>query len=379
MENKNSLQDTIQDCNINFLFGSGLSVPYFSTLGQIENWLTKIEKKDIHANLKRFVKASLYKKYYSVAMKGNLGLLNSRLKDTEVLRNYCALLKKLNTLLHKRKSTILGKEINLFTTNIDIFFERALEEVNLEYNDGFNGRFRPIFSLSHFKKSRFKKSLYFDNVAEIPVFNLVKLHGSVTWNLGEDQEIYFSHNLSNLLELENPNASGQDFIEIENDDTIEVILEKATTAIQRNSGTPDHSAIMNFLKSYEKLLVVNPTKEKFNHTLLNQTYYEMLRMYSNELEKENTVLFVAGFSFADEHIREITLRAANSNPTLLVKVYCYNADASLEIKSKFDHAKIKNNNIQFISPDKEEDEEGKQVESYFYNLENLTNKVFNPL
>jgi len=29
----------IQDCSINFFIGSGISSPYFSTLGKIEVWL----------------------------------------------------------------------------------------------------------------------------------------------------------------------------------------------------------------------------------------------------------------------------------------------------------------------------------------------------
>jgi len=39
-------------------------------------------------------------------------------------------------------------------------------------------------------------------------------------------------------------------------------------------------------------MIVNPAKTKFEDTLLNQYYYDLLRIYSNELEKENSVLFV---------------------------------------------------------------------------------------
>jgi hypothetical protein len=51
-------------------------------------------------------------------------------------------------------------------------------------------------------------------------------------------------------------------------------------------------------------------------------------MYSNHLERENSVLFVLGFSFADEHIREITKRVAAANPTLLIIIFAY------DLKSK---------------------------------------------
>ena len=34
----------IQSANINFLIGSGTSLPFLSTLGSIETWLTKLNE-----------------------------------------------------------------------------------------------------------------------------------------------------------------------------------------------------------------------------------------------------------------------------------------------------------------------------------------------
>jgi len=70
--------------------------------------------------------------------------------------------------------------------------------------------------------------------------------------------------------------------------------------------------------------MINPTKQKFETTTMDLTFYELLRMYSNHLERENSVLFVFGFSFADEHIREITKRVAAANPTLLIIIFAFN-------------------------------------------------------
>ena len=72
----------------------------------------------------------------------------------------------------------------------------------------------------------------------------------------------------------------------------------------------------------------------FEETTLKYSYYELLRMYSNNLERENSVLIVSGFSFADEHICKITTRVAKSNPTLLILVFAYNDDAEDEIKGR---------------------------------------------
>lgn len=42
----NSIKNVIESCNLNFLIGSGLSVPFFETLSNIEVWLTEIDKKN---------------------------------------------------------------------------------------------------------------------------------------------------------------------------------------------------------------------------------------------------------------------------------------------------------------------------------------------
>ena len=205
MENPNPFENELtnwknlfQDCNINFLIGSGLSNPFFGTLGQIEIWLTKLDENQlIKEDLKDFVKASLYGSYYQVAMKDNIDVY--RAKDLEDIifepaltkedelsntyQGYKDFLRTLNQILYNRRSNTVNKQVNLFTTNIDIFFEKVIDDLNLHYNDGFNGIFRKRFSLSNFKKSFYQKSLHYDNIAEIPVYNLLKIHGSITWRL----------------------------------------------------------------------------------------------------------------------------------------------------------------------------------------------------
>ena len=166
------LKDVIQDCNLNFLLGSGLSMPYIRTLGNIETLLTAVDKSSLPVMEAQVVRCSLYKQYFDQVMLRNKSILDKDAASAPVQAAYSGLLRTLNTILQRRKSTLLGKEINLFTTNVDIFIERSLEEIGLEFNDGFNGRFKPRFSLSNFNKSRSKRSLHFDNVSEIPVFNL---------------------------------------------------------------------------------------------------------------------------------------------------------------------------------------------------------------
>ncbi len=181
--NIEKLKDTIQDCNINFLLGSGLSCPFLSALGNMETLLTELDSAAMDAKSKKIIRASLYKRYFDSVINKNLAILNADPATVAVLDQYKAFLHCLNSVLVKRKVTILSKEINLFTTNIDIFLDKALEDLNLEYNDGFNGRFKPTFNLNNFKIARSKKSLFYDKTAELPVFNLVKLHGSLSWEM----------------------------------------------------------------------------------------------------------------------------------------------------------------------------------------------------
>src|SRR5690606_29173291 len=68
------------------------------------------------------------------------------------------------------------------------------------YNDGFSGKINPIFSTSNYHKSIFQKSPHYDNKAELPVFNLYKMHGSVTWKSDANQ-IAFDGQLQLIQEI----------------------------------------------------------------------------------------------------------------------------------------------------------------------------------
>lgn len=363
------IKDTIQDCNINFLLGSGLSFPYLKTLGNIEVLLNELETKELHPDTKKIIRTSLYKKYFDEVIGKNPQILEPDVPANTVLEQYKTFFRSLNSILLMRRVTILSKEINLFTTNVDIFQEKALEDLGLEYNDGFNGRFKPKFSLNNFKKSYFKKSLHYDNTAELPVFNLLKLHGSLSWEI-DGEDVVFSHNLKHVKEIANKKIVLNHILDIPDGATIDTLI------VAAGNKTSDASADA-FMEAYEKLLiVVNPTKEKFKHTLMNKTYYELLRLYSNELEKESTVLFAMGFSFADEHICDITLRAANSNPTLMIYIIAHSSNAKADIAERFGKSNIKNNNIKIIAPEQENNDKGLKVDKFQYDFQTINKEIF---
>lgn len=156
------LKDIIQECNISFLFDSGVSAPYLKTLGTIEQLLTEAdENKELVSDKKKIVRVSLYEKYHEGVIAENVELLSfnkersfedfyvaikTGTKPTDdakppcVLGSYKNSLKIINTILLNRKSTVLSKQINIFNTNID-FLEKSFETSNVEYNDGLCGRF----------------------------------------------------------------------------------------------------------------------------------------------------------------------------------------------------------------------------------------------
>ncbi len=352
---KENIKNLIQSCNINFLIGSGLSRPYLETLGNIEKWLTDLEKykKGLKENSYNIIKASIYKAYFENIIYPNHEnqIIIKKTDYNTTLNNYKTLLLRLNDIILHRNNTLLSKQINLFTSNIDIFIEKSLDETKLESNDGFKGRLDPIFDLSNFQKSYSKTSLHYDITSEIPVFNLLKLHGSINWNRKENEISHYRFASTNLKSIkESIEKMDPDlFISIENNEdeegglTIEKLIQRADEIDLQEANVFD-----SFYKNYEKLVIVNPTKAKFKETLFEEQYYEMMRIYANSLEKVNTLLFVMGFSFADEHIRSMTIRAANSNPTLQIIIFAFNENARDEIKKNL--GEWSNENILILSP-----------------------------
>lgn len=391
--NLEKLKNIIQSCNINFIVGSGLSRPYLITLGNIELLLEQLDQnEEIEEIEKHLIKASIYKKYFEEVMVKNLDSykqVKNKDKDEEeeykeVIGNYKTFLQSINSILLYRYIPIHGKQINVFTTNIDLFFEKALESTKIEFNDGFQGRLSPIFNLSNFQKSYKKTSLHYKNTSEIPVFNLLKLHGSINWKKYNNQISLSLYEEFESIEKSLSDLTDNVFLRITDKNTLNELVKdakKITDDFKGKKLTELNEKLLIFLNEYEKLQIVNPTKEKFKTTLLNTTYYELLRLFANEMEKENTILFALGFSFADEHIREITLRAVNSNPTLQLYVIAFDEQAKNDIEQAlgFHHNRILNGNVKVIDPTSfleanTKDDEVSAFENF--NFKNINTKIF---
>lgn len=355
------LKKIIESCHLNFLIGSGLSAPYLSILGSIEELLTANESSD---QPNKIIESSIKKFYFDQCIKGNLALLdNSKCEESKkndlkkANDNYDNFIKSLQTILLYRESNIVSKQVNLFTTNMDLFLDKTIEDLGFVLNDGFSGRISPKFGTENFHNSIHKYSSHYEYKSELPLFNLFKMHGSVNWkrvNIDSTKGTYEITDNNNLEILNNISK-----VDIKNDHVTPILTGKKDEKdrdiyftyeeLEKNIADVEEGGVYDkYLEHYNELVMINPTKDKFRDTTSNFYFYELLRMYANHLEKENSVLFVLGFSFADEHIKEITKRVLKSNPTLIIVIFCKKGEKEW-FTNMFNNA----NNVVCLSPEDE--------------------------
>ncbi|MCM3671081.1 SIR2 family protein [Mesobacillus maritimus] len=293
----------IESGNVNFIIGAGASIGAINTLGNFENDITTLIRDFQSDNLNDSLKIEIVNKlneFLQCSIVPNQNLINRTINVgteniTYTLNRYKEFIRVVYKLLLLRGSDRLPKKINIFTTNYDLFFEYACEELRVAYNDGGFGIIRRVFSSKNFQKRIYQLSDSYSFEYETPVINLIKLHGSINWLLDYDQNDILIENKICLPTI-----------------TLEHIDEKG------------------FFNEETNIPIILPTKQKFNRTLMEHTYYDLARFFSNEMEREHSVLFCFGFSFADEHIRSITQRAlGNPSMTLLIFPFSYSDEISM--------------------------------------------------
>lgn len=206
-------------------------------------------------------------------------------KIAENLADYSRFLKAIIDVMNLSNSRQTPKSVNIFTTNYDLYIEKAVDDLiatsRFVFNDGANGYFKRTLDSSNYNQVVSYKGLNDNFISEIPSISLIKPHGSMNW------------------------------------------YEEAK------------KIIVDF-KVAESPKIVTPTGHEEKDTYLNNHYYEMLRVFQLELDKPQSVLFIIGFSFQDEHIGKMIKRALQ-NPELMVIAFGY----SDEDEEKF----LKNLNI----------------------------------
>ncbi|WP_407890151.1 SIR2 family protein [Levilactobacillus sp. N40-8-2] len=147
--------------------------------------------------------------------------------------------------------------VNLFTTNYDLFLENALDGLDYAYTDGFRAKLHPEFNITEYSRRPVDVAHRFRNrwSPVSPFFRVYKLHGSINW--------------------------------IEVDDKIE-----------KKSN----------IKEVGESVVIAPTTSKYADSQ-GAPYSDLFRELSVQLLNPNSLLVVNGFGFGDEHINELIIQA----------------------------------------------------------------------
>ena len=349
------LRNLIQTSHINFLFGSGLSCPFLKTLNSIEKLLTAAQSLD--KDLRTVVEASLFGEYFNSVMApcmcDNL-IAKKQEQYSSVVNTYEHFLSIWNAIMAKRDTSLLDKIKNIFTTNIDNLVEKAAEHQRLEFNDGFKGYITPTFREDSFNNVLTKISPLYQNLAHIPIFNYIKIHGSINWKKADDEvSITYDRDLDLIRKIKEtydliPNGQ---LVSVASNDDIDQLVNRVKN-MMCNDGYEMSPSINTFMDAYWKLIMIHPRKTKFKESVIDSHFYELMRRYSNTLEQSNTLLFVSGFSFADEHLAKITVRAANTNPTLQIVVFAFNEESKHTTLANIAlGGTMLNDNIIVISPE----------------------------
>ena len=267
------------------------------------------------------------------------------------LSNYIDFYTTWNSILASRANTLIGKKINVFTTNIDLFNEEAIAAAEVEFNDGFKGRNNPIFREEVFSNVLSKLSPLFVSSSEIPTFNLLKIHGSINWKESNGIDIKYDSVCDTLIKVLERLVAIEDVILPISDEDKSLTMLWSEEEIKELDKNEKAEEINDFIKEYDKLVMINPKKTKFMKSVIDHHFYELMRIYSNSLESQNSLLFVAGFSFADEHMANLTVRCANNNPTLTIIIFAYDDAAAQYIEASLNKVGTsRHDNIIVITP-----------------------------
>lgn len=269
---------------LNFLIGSGASTPAIPLMSQVKG-----------ADPNKELTKIICDKSKTLIDEKNKASLESQ--TAEKLEEYIDFIQMILNILNISNSRQTPKNANIFTTNYDLFIEKAVDNLSdsnrFVFNDGANGYFNRILDSSNYNRVVSYKGLNDNYISEIPSLTLIKPHGSVNWK----------------------KDAGRIFIK---------------NYVVRNP------------------VLVHPTGYESQETFLNNHFHEMLRVFQLELDKPQSVLFVIGFSFQDKHIAKMVTRALK-NPELIVYAFGYTDN---DKNTFLDNLKLKDNssNFKIITP-----------------------------
>ena len=258
-------------------------------------------------------------------------------RDNELLEVYKTFYKKLLT----RNSTL--PRLNIFTTNYDLYSERAMDSLGIHYANGFTGGiskyFNPtIFNYALAEKMDLSQSKW--NVID-NFFYLYKIHGSVNWVENDDEGKLFK-----IQEIQDP--------------TFDILENKPT-------------------------VMIHPTPLKYNASL-GSPYSDLFREFQKKLMQNNNILVTIGYSFSDEHINNLIFQAFTIPSFRLIIIGSEKQSETIEKLYNLDDSRIwiiggknkENESLHYfkgfvneILPDLTNEDLDKKLESTINNLKDL--------
>ncbi|TDG86310.1 SIR2 family protein [Lentilactobacillus hilgardii] len=257
---------------LNFLIGSGASADAIPLMNDDKykpnsNQLQELNKSEDPDAEKKFCLKSLFAKTMDVSKRIISGELVGKEKDTQSM--YDKFLQAVITILNLSNSRRGPKNVNLFTTNYDLFIEKSIDNVagtnRFIFNDGASGYFERFLDSSNYNRVVAYRGLTDNYLNEMPSISLIKPHGSMNWS-NSDNKIQVLNTIS------------------------------------------------------QDPFLVKPTGFENKETFLSNHFYDMLRIFQLELDKSESVMFVIGFSFQDKHIAQM-IRRALQNPELMIYAF----------------------------------------------------------
>ena len=302
---KDKIKEFFNMKNVNFLFGSGTSSPAIPVMSGLMKAIREVEYEEKEKKLidkiadvkKNNIEEILGTLYSQKAYLEGIGdgesdesrvcislitkiestiydKLTPKLEAPSIAEESRKVLETYKTLYSKitNRNKDLAR-INVFTTNNDLFNETALDSLNIHYINGFSGGMKKYFNPAFFNYTYSKRMDTSLDKFE-PVNNIVylyKIHGSVNW--AED-----SSNANSYFNI-------REFAEVKD--------------------------------KYDGATMIYPTPLKQDKSL-GSPYVDLFREFQHKLLEANSVLFVIGYSFNDEHINDIIYRSLVTNSSLIL-------------------------------------------------------------
>ncbi|MGY1889301.1 SIR2 family protein [Pseudomonas jessenii] len=152
--------------------------------------------------------------------------------------------------------------VEIFTTNYDLLMEQSLEDLEIEYFDGFVGARRSFFDLRALE----------DNLIPVHWSRLWKIHGSINWYKEE--------------------SSGQ-------------------KKVYRSSEIKEDASHL-----------IYPSHLKYEESR-KMPYLALIDQLNRFVRKKSSLLIMSGYSFNDGHLNDAIVNALKANPTAMVLALMY--------------------------------------------------------